>query len=168
MENLGINSAAANQNQIPENFVNQDVSGDKNQAQKRFDDLSYQAITPERQTAKSGMEENKMMKLIEKVSHEEFTQGAKPAQAAATTNIKEADQTNKTSAAIGGASEDLVREIKKKTAYKVAGANAGDMKEVDSHKEKDDTDPQKEKKHKEFMFDLMALLVRLGLIKKKK
>ena len=68
----------------------------------------------------------------------------------------------------GGMNEDLFIEAKKKdTLYEIKQKTSGDLGCVDEDREKDPEDEKKKKHDFEFLSDIMALLFRLGVIKKK-
>ncbi|MFA5097953.1 MAG: hypothetical protein WC490_04925 [Candidatus Margulisiibacteriota bacterium] len=71
-------------------------------------------------------------------------------------------------AVYGGMNEDLFIEAKKKdTLYSIKEKTSGDLGGVKSDEEKDPQDEKKKKHDFDFLSDIMALLHRLGVIKKR-
>ena len=71
-------------------------------------------------------------------------------------------------AVYGGMNEDLFIEAKKKdTLYAIKEKTSGNLGGIRDDEEKDSEDHRKKKHDFEFLSDIMALLYRLGVIKKK-
>ncbi|MEK7376641.1 MAG: hypothetical protein AABZ57_05715 [Candidatus Margulisiibacteriota bacterium] len=71
-------------------------------------------------------------------------------------------------AVYGGMNEDLFIEAKKKdTLYAIKEKTSGDLGGIRDDEEKDSEDHRKKKHDFDFLSDIMALLYRLGVIKKK-
>ena len=90
--------------------------------------------------------------------------------AAASTQQKTSDVKTgaKGESVYGGMNEDLFIEAKKKdTLYEIKQKTSGDLGTIGREKEKDPEDEKKKKHDFEFLSDIMALLFRLGVIKKR-
>ena len=88
-------------------------------------------------------------------------------QAAGIQNQTEIKSSSKSETFFAGASEDLFIEAKKEEdMHRVADLSGGNMAQVDD-KNKDDEDPRKKKKDMEFLLDVVSILYRFGVIKKK-
>jgi len=109
---------------------------------------------------------------------EKFENESAPAQkevqitssAAASTQQKSSEVKTqaKGEAVYGGMNEDLFIEAKKKdTLYSIKEKTSGDLGGVKSDEEKDPQDEKKKKHDFDFLSDIMALLHRLGVIKKR-
>lgn len=80
---------------------------------------------------------------------------------------KSHETTSKSDFIYGGMNEDLFIEAKKKdTLYAIKEKTSGDLGGIRDDEEKDSEDHRKKKHDFEFLSDIMALLYRLGVIKK--
>ena len=132
-------------------------------------DVYASPVTPERHVERLQQEEKLLSQMIEKgdpVSTRVETKATTSA-GVATTQSVEKQSADRATAVMAGLSDEVIREIKKRVQGKVSAADSGSMQEVDSRRQDQaDDEPQKRKKQQEFLYDLMALLVRLGLLKK--
>ena len=88
-------------------------------------------------------------------------------QAAGIQNQSELKSANKSETLFSGMSEDLFLEVKRSEEMeRVADLSGGDMAGVDD-KDEEEEDPRKKKKDMEFFYDIIGILYRFGVIKKK-